>query len=89
MFFVFCGTVNMMSLSIVHDRVPDREKGALPDIVLDNIAVNDWALYVAEYLLMVLTYFCLLVCIFHKHRYAIPKISLFSPLFHWISAKRR
>ncbi|CAG0914322.1 unnamed protein product [Notodromas monacha] len=68
MFFVFCGTVNMVSLSIVHDKVPDREKGALPDIVLDNIRVNDWALYVAEYLLMILTYFCILISIFHKHR---------------------
>ncbi len=77
LFFVFCGLTNMVSLSIVHDRVPDREKGALPDIILDNINANDWALYVSEYILMVLSYFCVLVCIFHKHRYTIRVL-----LFH-------
>ncbi|CAG0913596.1 unnamed protein product [Notodromas monacha] len=67
--FVFCGTINMVSLSLVHDRVPDREKGPLPDIILDNIQAKDWALYLSEYLLMVLTHGCILITIFHKHRW--------------------
>lgn len=50
-------------------RVPDRDKyGPLPDIVLDNVAAEDWALTVSEVQIMVVTNTCICLVIFHKHR---------------------
>lgn len=57
------------SLSLVHERLPDRNKyGPLPDVVLDNIAPLDWALDVSEVLIMIQVYSCVILIAFHKHR---------------------
>lgn len=58
-----------VSLSIVHERLPDREiYKPLPDVVLDNIAPIDWALDVSEILIMIQVNSCILLVTFHKHR---------------------
>lgn len=74
-FFLFCCVcVNMMSLSLVHDRLPDRNTTApLNDIVLDNVPAHDWALPVSEYLIMVSTTVAMLVVVFHKHRFIVSR----------------
>lgn len=58
------------SLSLVHERLPDRTKyGPLPDIVLDNISEVDWALDVSEVLIMIQMNSCVVLIAFHKHRW--------------------
>ncbi|XP_055548652.1 phosphatidylcholine:ceramide cholinephosphotransferase 1-like isoform X2 [Wyeomyia smithii] len=63
-----------VSLSIVHDRVPDRDSyGPLPDVVLDNIMPVEWALDVSEILIMVVVNSCVLLITFHKHRFIVMR----------------
>lgn len=58
-----------VTLSLVHERVPDRDTyGPLPDVVLDNINAQDWALDVSEILIMINVNACILLITFHKHR---------------------
>lgn len=62
-------TLATVSLSIVHERLPDRSiYKPLPDVVLDNVASIDWALSVSEYLIMIQVNSCILLVVFHKHR---------------------
>ena len=58
------------SLAMVHERVPDRNAyGPLPDVFLDNIGGQDWALDVSEILIMIMSNSVMALIIFHKHRY--------------------
>jgi shingomyelin synthase len=58
------------SLAMVHERVPDRAiYDPLPDIVLDNIIAQDWALNISEILIMIMSNSAMIFIIFHKHRY--------------------
>ncbi|XP_047518043.1 phosphatidylcholine:ceramide cholinephosphotransferase 2-like [Pieris napi] len=74
-FFLFiCVCINMMSLSLVHERLPDRNTTApLSDIVLDNVTARDWGLSVSEYLIMISTTVAMLVVILHKHRFIVAR----------------
>ncbi|CAG5005953.1 unnamed protein product [Parnassius apollo] len=74
-FFLFlCVCINMMSLSLVHERLPDRNTTPpLTDIVLDNVTARDWGLAVSEYLIMISTTVAMLVVIFHKHRFIVAR----------------
>jgi len=61
-------------LALVHDRVPDRDKYApLPDAVLDRVEPADWALSVSEVQITIITNVCLLLIIFHKHRFIVAR----------------
>lgn len=74
LFLFVCVCVNMMALSLVHERLPDRNTTApLNDIVLDNVEARDWALAVSEYLIMVSTTVAMLVVVFHKHRFIVSR----------------
>ncbi|KAJ6647416.1 Phosphatidylcholine:ceramide cholinephosphotransferase 2 [Pseudolycoriella hygida] len=71
-------TANMVlatvSLSLVHERLPDREThGPLPDIFLDFVTPQDWALDVSEILIMVQVNACNLLILFHKHRFIVMR----------------
>lgn len=60
-----------VSLSLVHERLPDRNVyKPLPDVFLDNISPQAWALDVSEILIMIQVNCCILLIIIHKHRYA-------------------
>lgn len=74
-FFLFvCVCINMMSLSLVHERLPDRNTTPpLNDIVLDNVEAHDWGLAVSEYLIMISTTVAMLVVVFHKHRFIVAR----------------
>ncbi|XP_068628151.1 phosphatidylcholine:ceramide cholinephosphotransferase 2-like isoform X2 [Battus philenor] len=78
-FFLFvCVCINMMSLSLVHERLPDRDTTPpLTDIVLDNVAARDWGLAVSEYLIMISTTVAMLVVVFHKHRFIVARRMFF------------
>lgn len=66
---VFNFILTTTSLAMLHERVPDRNVyGPLPDIVLDNIEVQNWALDVSEVLIVIVSNSAVLLVIFHKHR---------------------
>lgn len=71
-------SVNMMlvtvSLSIVHERMPDRHiYKPLPDIVLDNVAPVERVLDISEILIMVQVNACILLVLFHKHKFIVMR----------------
>ncbi|XP_073967286.1 LOW QUALITY PROTEIN: phosphatidylcholine:ceramide cholinephosphotransferase 2-like [Choristoneura fumiferana] len=73
-FLFLCVCINMMSLSLVHERLPDRNTTApLPDAVLDNVAARDWALPVSEYIIMLASSTAMAVVVFHKHRFIVAR----------------
>merc|ERR1711915_544285 len=58
---------NASSLALTHEYVPNYEP--LPDIILDNIAYQSWALDVSEILLMISIIAAVVVVVFHKYRF--------------------
>lgn len=71
-----------VSLSLVHERLPDRNVyKPLPDVFLDNISPQTWALDVSEILIMIQVNCCILLIIFHKHRYVITYNEILSRQF--------
>ncbi|XP_055636614.1 phosphatidylcholine:ceramide cholinephosphotransferase 1-like isoform X2 [Toxorhynchites rutilus septentrionalis] len=75
-FFALCFNFILatVSLSMVHDRVPDRDiYSPLPDVVLDNIRPLEWALDVSEVLIMVVVNSCVVLITFHKHRFIVMR----------------
>lgn len=65
---VFNFILTTTSLAMLHERVPDRSVDPLPDIVLDNIEAQNWALDVSEILIIIISNSAALLVIFHKHR---------------------
>ncbi|CAH1118350.1 unnamed protein product [Phaedon cochleariae] len=64
--------LTLLSLSLVHERVPDRNKhGPLPDVLLDRTPPYDWALDVSEYIIMISINSVILMAFLHKHRYIV------------------
>lgn len=62
-------TFATVSLSLVHERLPDRNiYKPLPDIFLDMIPSQEWALNVSEILIMIQVNSCVALITFHKHR---------------------
>lgn len=62
-------TLATVSLSLVHERLPDQKVyGPLPDVFLDNVMAREWALDTSEILIMVQVNMCILLIMFHRHR---------------------
>ncbi|KAK3923766.1 Phosphatidylcholine:ceramide cholinephosphotransferase 1 [Frankliniella fusca] len=69
---VFSFIMATASLSLVHERVPDRETyGPLPDIFFEFLPQVDWALDVSEIIIMVSSNVTFLIMLFHKHRFIV------------------
>ncbi|CAH1997566.1 unnamed protein product [Acanthoscelides obtectus] len=69
---MFNFVLTLISLSLVHERVPDRDVyGPLPDVFLDNVPAYDWALDVSEYIIIVCINTSMITMIFHKHRWIV------------------
>lgn len=62
---------NTSSLALAHEFVPSS--APLPDIVLDNITYQPWALDVSEILLMISLITAVVVVVFHKHRFVLVR----------------
>jgi len=63
-----------VTMTVVHDRVPDMEKyPPLPDLLLDNIPHIPWAFDMAEVTGMTLFVIWILVLLFHKHRFILAR----------------
>ncbi|CAL8074797.1 unnamed protein product [Orchesella dallaii] len=58
-----------VSLALTHQRLPTYKP--LPDIILDNVATQDWALYVSEILIMISVAVTVTVLLLHKHRWIV------------------
>ncbi|KAG7167892.1 Phosphatidylcholine:ceramide cholinephosphotransferase 2-like [Homarus americanus] len=55
------------SLALTHEKVPNYPP--LPDVTLDAITTQDWGLDVSEIIIIVSVYLCVMVILFHKHRW--------------------
>ncbi|XP_035792274.1 phosphatidylcholine:ceramide cholinephosphotransferase 2-like isoform X1 [Anopheles albimanus] len=74
LFLAFNFFLATVSLSLVHDRVPDRDTHEpLPDAFLDRVAPQDWALDVSEILIMIVVNSCVVLITFHKHRFIVMR----------------
>ncbi|KAL1516852.1 hypothetical protein ABEB36_000697 [Hypothenemus hampei] len=73
-FIIMCFNfvLTLISLSLVHEKVPDRKTyKPLPDVILDNLPAYDWALNVSEYIIIFCMNTCMIAMIFHKHRFIV------------------
>jgi hypothetical protein len=76
--FVFCNmTLNLTVLAIIHERVP-RSQPALPDLAFDILPDADWALAVAEYVIVIQVLGVFVLIFLHRYRFVFRKFILFS-----------
>ncbi|XP_043271419.1 phosphatidylcholine:ceramide cholinephosphotransferase 1-like isoform X3 [Venturia canescens] len=74
LFLVVNFILSTTSLAMLHERVPDRAiYGPLPDIILDNVTAQDWALSVSEVLIMIVSNSALIFIVFHKYRFIVVR----------------
>lgn len=60
-------TLNLFVLAVVHERVPTHVK-PLPDIAFDALPKADWALDIAEYIIIVQVSALLFTLFLHRYR---------------------
>jgi len=71
-----------ISLALTHERLPDpRVVNALPDIILDSITPQDWALTVSEILLSGSTFVAFFTMAVHKHRWDLAWLTV---IYGWV-----
>lgn len=64
--------ITLLSLSVVHDLVPDRNLcGPLPDTFLSHIEEIEWALSMSEYIILVSASSTTIILIFHRYKWII------------------
>ena len=71
MFLGVSWIANTSSLAITHEFMPEYQP--LPDIILDNIEYQPWALNVCEIMLMISLITAVIVVVFHKHRFILVR----------------
>ena len=66
--FVFANmTLNLTVLAIIHERVP-RSQPPLPDVSFDLLPRGDWALSVAEYIIVIQVVGVVILVFLHRYR---------------------
>ncbi|XP_054166764.1 phosphatidylcholine:ceramide cholinephosphotransferase 2-like [Oppia nitens] len=66
--FVFANmTLNLTVLAIIHERVP-RNQPPLPDLAFDILPTADWALSVAEYIIVIQVVGVVVLITLHRYR---------------------
>lgn len=79
--FVFANmTLNLTVLAIIHERVP-RSQPPLPDLAFDILPEADWALSVAEYIIVFQVVGVLLLIFFHRYRSVL--VLVITPIDKW------
>lgn len=67
-FLFYNMTLNLFILSVVHDRVPSQIKEPLPDISFDVLPRADWALDIAEYIIVAQVFLVFVLFFIHRYR---------------------
>lgn len=67
-FLFYNMTLNLFILSIVHERVPTHIKQPLPDISFDALPKADWALDIAEYIIVAQVSLVFILLFIHRYR---------------------
>lgn len=67
-FLFYNMTLNLFVLAVVHERVPTHIKQPLPDIAFDALPKADWALDIAEYIIIVQVSALLFTLFLHRYR---------------------
>lgn len=70
-FLFYNMTLNLFILSIVHERVPTHIKQPLPDISFDVFPRADWALNIAEYIIVAQVSLVFVLFFIHRYRYVL------------------
>ena len=65
----FSFILSTTSLSLTHERMPDRSNSPLPDVFFDLVPAMDWALNVSEIIIMLSTNVTMIIILSHRHRY--------------------
>ena len=60
-------TLNLTVLAIIHERVP-RAQPPLPDLAFDVLPAADWALSVAEYIIVIQVVGFIILIFLHRYR---------------------
>lgn len=58
--------LNFFVLAVIHERAP--RNGTLPDISFDILPEAAWGLYVAEYIISVMTFIVFILLFLHRYR---------------------
>jgi len=76
--FVACLMITCLFITLAHDRYPKYETNKpLPDIILENISVQEWAFPASEYCAMVLTFIWYTLVLLHRHKWILLRRQFF------------
>lgn len=68
LFLFYNMTLNLFVLAMVHERVPTYIKTPLPDLAFEYLPKKDWALDIAEYIILAQVSLLLLLLFLHRYR---------------------
>lgn len=68
LFLFYNMTLNLFVLAVVHERVPSHIKQPLPDLAFDALPKADFALDIAEYIILAQVSLLLLLLFLHRYR---------------------
>lgn len=76
--FAACLMITCLFITLAHDRYPKYETNRpLPDIVLENVSVQEWAFPASEYCAMFLTVVWYSLVLVHRHKWILLRRQFF------------